>query len=65
MYDKGNINSIKENEINSMEYFPIPVEEKWRIEMLKELLEARHSVVEIPGFSQDEITEIIDHVCTS
>ena len=65
MYDKESINSVEENEINSIEYFPTPVEEKWRIEMLKELLEARHSVMEIPGFSQAEITELIDHVCTS
>ena len=65
MCDKGNINSLEENDIDSLKYFPIPETETWRLGLLKELLEARSSNTEIKGFTETEITDLIELVCVS
>ena len=43
-------------------YFPLPEEEKWRVGMLKELLDAD---VDVPGFLPAELQEMKEHLCTS
>ena len=63
--NKDTINSLKEDDINRLEYNPIPENEAWRIDLLTELLDTRSSITEIPGFTPEEITEIINFVCTS
>ena len=46
----------------SVEYFPVPEDEEWRVVMLKELF---NQTVEVPGFLPGELKEIKDHLCTS
>ena len=48
---------IKKN----MLYREVPAEEKWRLGLLNELLEKK---LEIPGFTNDELKEIISFACT-
>ena len=40
-------------------YFPPPVEERWRIHIVKELIEVRDGKAEVPGFSQAEVKEML------
>ena len=53
------------NTIDSMEYCPVPEGDTWRIGILDELLDSRSSIAEIPGFTQEEIQDLIDFVCVS
>ena len=46
----------------SLKYFPVPNEERWRIPMLKELLDLD---VEVPGFLPAELQDIKEHLCTT
>ena len=65
MCNKGNINSLEEGDINSLEYYPVPEDEKWRLSLLSELLDSRSLSSEIPGFTHEEVTDLINFVCTS
>ena len=65
MCDKGNVNSLEESDIDGLKYFPIPDTETWRLGLLKELLESRSSNTEIIGFTETEISDLIDLVCVS
>ena len=65
MCDKGNIHSLEESYIDGLKYFPIPDTETWRLGLFNELLESRSSNIEINGFTEKEITDLIDLVCVS
>ena len=65
MSDKNTIDYIEESDFDSMEYFPVPEGDTWRIGILDELLDSRSSIAEIPGFTQEEIQDLIDFVCVS
>ena len=47
-----------------LSYFSVPQTECWRINLLSELLDARKNVCEI-DLNQDQITRIIEDVCTT
>ena len=65
MCEKNTIDPIEENDFDCMEYCPVPEGDTWRIGLLGELLDSRYSVSEIPGFTQEEIADLIDFVCVS
>ena len=45
-----------------MKYFEVPAHEHWRTGFLTELLS---DTLEIPGFSDDELEEMVSYLCTS
>ena len=49
----------------SMKYWTPPLEEQWRIPMLKELLEVRAGAAVILDVEHDEVKMMIDHLCSS
>ena len=63
--NKENTNSLQESDINGLEYHPIPENETWRIDLLTELLNTRSLITEIPGFTPDEVSDLIKFVCSS
>ena len=46
-------------------YHPIPDDQKWRVPLLMELLGARSSYFKIEHLTSDEVSKLIDDVCTS
>ena len=46
-------------------YHPTRPEDKWKEGMLKELIQACENNVEIEGFSHDEISTMLEHICVS
>ena len=46
--------------INSDDYFPVPQEQTWRIPIVRDLLNCH-----ISGFSDGEIQELLEYVCTT
>ena len=51
-------------EARNVRYFPPPLEQKWRIPILLELLDAREGISVIPGMDSAEIELMINHICT-
>jgi len=47
-----------------MKYFDIPEENRWRIEFVKEILNLKIDQLQIEGFHDDELNEIINFLCT-
>ena len=62
---KPSVNHIEPTDIDSLVYSPIPENEQWRVNVAKDLLEARHHEEFLPGFSQEEITDMLNFVCSS
>ena len=50
---------------NNLKYFPLPVNENWRIPLINELLSVKTQKCEISGFSSEEINDMLLYACTS
>jgi hypothetical protein len=50
---------------NKLIYFPFHEDEKWRMEILLELLDVRNAAGTVENFTAEETTPMIDHLCTS
>ena len=48
-----------------IEFVPVPEEETWKINLVKELIDVKWGEASIADFSTDEIDEILEQICTS
>ena len=44
-------------------YFPLDGDDKWKVGMIKDIIDAKNDVLEVPGFEQDELETLLPHVC--
>ena len=49
----------------SMKYFPVPGDQMWRIDILKELLCVKRQLLSIDGFNFAQNNNMIDFLCTT
>ena len=62
---KTSVEAVEKNDINEIEYFPISKEDSWKIDIIKEIIEVKSRNVEIDNFEEDELDNILTHLCTS
>ena len=48
-----------------MKYHTVPVEEEWKINLSVKLLKLRDQKLSIPGFTMDEIKDMLVYTCIS
>ena len=46
-------------------YKDVPEDEAWRIPLSQELLKCREGTLEAPGFTSDELDDLLRHTCVS
>ena len=51
-------------DIMNLSYFPLDVEESWKVGVIKEIVDAKSDVLEVSGFDNDELEAILLHLCT-
>ena len=51
--------------VKRLDYHPISEQEKWRVPLIMELIDTRNRKLLIPGFSFDEIEDLLSEVATS
>ena len=62
---KETIHDLKTSDLDNLTYQTIPEDEMWRLSLIKELLEIRRNDLELNGFSEEEVSSLIDCVCGS
>ena len=62
---KCSVEDVKKVDIDKIDYFPLDENETWKVNCIKEILEARESILEIQGFNPDELEEMLNFLCTS
>ena len=50
---------------SSLQYFPVPDDQQWRVPLLLELLDAHSDKMTIENLTSNQISDIIDNICTS
>ena len=65
MINTHNVDEIQVHHLDQMRYKTFLDEDLWRIGIVKELLDVKSGVTVIPDFAHEEITSMIDWICTS
>jgi hypothetical protein len=59
-------NDLTCNNVKSyMQYIPVPEQEKWRLDFFEELMEADAKTITIENMNAEDITSMIDMLCTT
>jgi hypothetical protein len=62
---KENINQITHTDIENIDYAVISNENRWRIDLIKEITDVKFDQLSIDGFSKEECEEILQYACIS
>ena len=65
MTNKDDISELIPADIQLMKYFPVSDHDKWKIPMVKELIDVKWGEALIDNLSNSEIDDIIEDICTS
>ena len=59
------VEDIKIEDIKNLTYNELDKDDVWKVAAIKEVVNAKFGVLEVPGFELDELEEILDHLCTA
>ena len=61
------VNRIEDLKVGKVDfdYHTVEKADKWKMDILKELINVRHDDLTVPGLGQKEVEEIIEYICTS
>ena len=61
--DSTSVVDIKCDDVDKLVYADLPMTEEWRVNIIRELMQTRRDDIEVPGFSKDDISDILNSVC--
>ena len=61
--DSTSVVDMKCDDVDNLVYADLPMTEKWRVGVIWELMQTRLDNVEVPGFTKDDISDILNFVC--
>ena len=59
------LEQLSMNEIRKIKFQPIPVDEKWRISLIQDLLDIRDGLDDDIGWTKNDIDETLEYLCTT
>ena len=62
---KTDIHQLGDVKIDDIKYHPVRNEDKWKISVVQECIDAKFGKLNIDGFSVEELDEICSHLCVS
>ena len=66
MTDCRSVDELKPDIVNEIKYNQIMEEDKWRVKIIKEILDIKYGGLTIPeGWTTDELEEILKFACVS
>ena len=63
--DKNDVSELCKEDASQITYKEVPVEEKWRVSSLKELIDVKSGRSELGGFTEKEIDHMINFVSSN
>ena len=55
---------MKLSDVN-LQYRAVPEAQQYRVGIVKELIEVQNNQLEVPGFTLDELDELLQYLCVS
>ena len=64
LVDKNRVEDVKLDDLNKVTYFKLEENERWKISMIKEVVDTKAGQLEVPGFEHEELEALLKHLCT-
>ena len=61
--NKDNVLDLEPSDSRKIKYHEAKVEDKWRIDVVRELIEVKHGTLQVENINFDEATDIIECLC--
>ena len=58
------VRSLKPADVTTR-YRDMPINEQYRVDFIKEMVDVKNNQLEVQGFTDDEIDDILQHICVS
>ena len=65
MTDKSNVCDLVPNDVDNMEYHPLPEGEKWKLSIIKEIIENKNGNMNIDNLTEEELDNTLEYLCIS
>ena len=62
---KSRVDDLSVADVEDIKYHQLHDSEKWKVPIIKELIDAKHGRIEIENLSYEEMDETLDFLCTS
>ena len=62
---KSSVDSVKKEDVDKIEYFPLNEADRWKIGAIKEIIDVKSGTLDIADFELEELEEILTYLCTS
>ena len=62
---KSRVEDVKLEDSTSLTYHTLDPSEAWKVSSIKEIINTKAGMLEVPGFQTEELEEILHHLCTS
>ena len=63
--DKSTVQELAPNDVLSFIYKPMENNERWKIPIIKEIIEVKNGNLEVDNFSRNKLEEMLDYLCTA
>ena len=63
--DKHRIEELCKDDIRKLKYHQMEENDKWKVHFIREITDVKFNKLEVPNFSDEELDEILSHLCTS
>ena len=65
MVNKNDITELRATEALNIQIMPVPQEEIWKVNMVKEITDIKFGEQVLEDFPHDELQAILDFICTT
>ena len=59
------VEDINVHDSDKLTYFKLGENDVWKVKAIKEIIDTRSDIIEVPGFEPKELEEILCHLCTT
>ena len=63
--NKDHVEHLKSSDILQINYHPIKEEDRWKTGVIKEIVQIKNEKLEVEGFSNPELEEILQQICSA
>ena len=63
--DKSNVDDLKINDVKTLIYSPVKNENLWKIDIVRELIDVKAGQKHVEDFSEEELQNILEYICSN
>ena len=62
---KSSVNDVRKEDVEKIGYFELDSDESWKVGSIREIIQVKQGLMQVPGFGSDELETILNYLCTS